>query len=197
MRAWTKQASPTYEAEPRANLRLWATLLPGRRQSYRCRPIQKREHFRTWRRSKCRSLRRISTHGLLLSMLAYRPFSYELTLRRLDSWRLHDCCIGIPQHRRFERLSPATWAFERSFCFHLDLLGQEKQPRLPVHHPCLHSIPDVAVPRARTCFSSNSRELAGYPFTLASIVATLHCGLASFFSFVIHSHSDLSTTLKS
>ena len=50
----------------------------------------------------------------------------------------------------------------------------------------MHSIPDVAAPLARTCFSSNSKELAGYPFAVANTVAVSYCGLASFV-FLCHS----------
>lgn len=188
MRTRTKQASTTHETEPCPDLRLRAALLPGRRQSYRCRPIQKRKHLHIRRRFECRPHRRLSSHGLVLSVPGYRPFLTNL-LTFYGDWThgvittaaLDSHSIGVlsdyPLHPG--RLSDL-------FCFHLDSPGQDKQPRFPVHHLCLHSIPDVVAPLAPTCFSSNSKELAGYPFAFAGIGAAPYCGLASFV-FLCHS----------
>jgi hypothetical protein len=75
-------------------------------------------------------------------------------------------------------------AFERSVCILHALFVPQSTPSAT--HPCLHSIPDVAVLLARTFFYHFSKGLAGYPFVFGKRSRSTKYCLASF-NFFCHS----------
>jgi hypothetical protein len=85
LRTWLEQASPTHKVEPRADLRFWSAVLPDGGQPYSSRPVQERGHIHAWRRLiHCRTNRRISTHGILLTLRGGRRFLYDTHLPHGD-----------------------------------------------------------------------------------------------------------------
>lgn len=75
MRTWHGQGTTAHEAQPSRDLCFWTTVLPDGRLTHRCRSIEKRWRYDTWRRhAECWTTRCLPPHGIVLSL---RPGAHD------------------------------------------------------------------------------------------------------------------------